>query len=560
MTDNQDETPTQESSSPDVQAAADQMVQDVLAQARASLAQEAGVSPDQALVPVNPLSLVQAGMVADSALQTGTQDPLTVDLVPSLPPLPDQHLAGDLYDERLWKRVQNGFPDLKESIKTAGESTEWNKQLSLDVFRSLYFMEPDLQDVREEYQTVAQALDETFKTSEYQEMHALTQLDPINAGMGAMSYIEALSKAIGEEEKRQQETQEGDGEGEGEGQPGQGGIPGGGFGQAVRQAARKAAQQALQTINETQQALDTFSGGKNPLGQGWGLGAGSENLSGNIQNRIQLAKKVRNNERLRRIARLCGRMLSIADAAQKRKTNRPVSEVYRVGKGKSLERVIAADRTLLAHPLSRKLMLRKFLESDLRVYDLRATEKVGRGPIIVTIDESGSMDGLPIDWAMALVLTLLSLASAQKRDLRVIHYGSRQELLVEDYPKGQGTPDQVMKTCLHFFGGGTEYEPWMQKALEAINESQYAKADVIHISDGICGISDQFKQTWMETKKAKDFRVQTIMVATGYRGSYGYSYQHELDFLRSFSDDVTVIDTNKLESGDRDLLDQTLSL
>lgn len=513
--------------------------------------------PQESLPALNPIAAIQAGMVSDAAIPAAGAESPVHDLTPELE-LPRQAFQGSIYDERLYSRVQSALPDLREVLKKADEQVQYGQNLGLDLFRSLYFVEPQEQEVAKDYQPYSDAIKEARSTPEFAEVAAYTQLDGFNAGLAMGSFVEKLAEELAKQEEEQKKAEEAAEEGEeGDGQPAPG--LGMGFGQAMRNAARQAAQAARATLQDQQAAEEAFSGGKDKLGQGWGAGTGAENLTGNMQARVKLAQKLKNNQRLRQIARLVGRMKAIADTAQKRKTTRPVSEVYSIETGRNLSRVISPELARLHQPQLRKVFMKDYLEGNLRQYALRSTEKVGKGPIVVAIDESGSMGGLPLDWAMAVFLVFLSLAAAQKRDLRVIHYGYGNELLVEDYPLGKGTPEQVIKTCLHNFGGGTEYEGWMKLSLEAIETSTYKRADVIHISDGICGLNEDFRKHFMEVKKEKDFRVQSIYIGTSYYGRYN-AHTHEVDFLRTFSDDVTAIDTSKLEKEDGALLEQTFTV
>jgi uncharacterized protein with von Willebrand factor type A (vWA) domain len=69
-------------------------------------------------------------------------------------------------------------------------------------------------------------------------------------------------------------------------------------------------------------------------------------------------------------------------------------------------------------------------------YDLIGHETEGQGPIIIAIDESGSMTtdygGMTGEvWSKAVMLALLSIARLQKRDLAVIHFSGPDDLRVD---------------------------------------------------------------------------------------------------------------------------------
>jgi uncharacterized protein with von Willebrand factor type A (vWA) domain len=92
-------------------------------------------------------------------------------------------------------------------------------------------------------------------------------------------------------------------------------------------------------------------------------------------------------------------------------------------------------------------------------YDLIGHEPQGQGPIIIAIDESGSMTtdygGMMGEvWSNAVMLALLSIAWLQKCDLAVIHFSGPDDLRVDLFPKGQATPTEVIASASFFFNGG----------------------------------------------------------------------------------------------------------
>jgi uncharacterized protein with von Willebrand factor type A (vWA) domain len=150
-------------------------------------------------------------------------------------------------------------------------------------------------------------------------------------------------------------------------------------------------------------------------------------------------------------------------------------------------------------------------------YDLIGHEPEGQGPIIVAIDESGSMmtdyGGLTGEvWSKAVMLALLSIARLQKRDLAVIHFSGPNDLRLDLFPKGEATPAEAITCAGFFFNGGTVFEPWMERALELVDESRFEKADVICISDGITSISPEAQAEWMKRRAERSMRVYGVLI------------------------------------------------
>jgi uncharacterized protein with von Willebrand factor type A (vWA) domain len=115
-------------------------------------------------------------------------------------------------------------------------------------------------------------------------------------------------------------------------------------------------------------------------------------------------------------------------------------------------------------------------------------------------------------WSKAVMLALLSIARLQKRDLAVIHFSGPNDLRVDLFPKGQATPAEVIACASFFFNGGTVFEPWMKKALELVDGSQFEKADVICVSDGIGDVSPEALAEWTKRRAERGMRAYGALI------------------------------------------------
>ncbi len=154
----------------------------------------------------------------------------------------------------------------------------------------------------------------------------------------------------------------------------------------VRRAARQGLQQAEGIIDEANAAINTFSGG---YGTGQGFGKGGQPLT--TKDKIALAQRVGQSKRLQQLAQLCGRFTRIALAVQRSRVQHPPDEVTNITFGDDLELVLPSELVLLADPELEDLFFLRFAEKSLLQYELIGSEKQGRGPIIVALDESYSM-------------------------------------------------------------------------------------------------------------------------------------------------------------------------
>lgn len=439
-----------------------------------------------------------------------------------------QVIRASSYDDYLFDCMRRDVPQLGQALEQHGASYGETDLLAQDIFNSLYKPLPEVQEVDEAHQHHQRAIEEMLSTSDWQKLHAYTQLDPFATSLATAALSEQVVTMVQQLQQEKPDEQESR--------------------QKMRNASRRGARQAQKTINEAHRALDTFGGGDDEIGGGWGSGAGGGGRSGNIRTRVERARKVLDSHQLRRIAELAGRIRLIAANAQRKRVDHAADEVYGVSLGNDVSWLLSGELGLLASPKLKALFYRKLLERGLLQYWLSGHEPQGRGPIVLAIDESGSMSGLRIAWAMAVFLAFLSIAAKQKRDIRLIHFASSSELLVEDYPLGQGTPEAVMDSALHFFNGGTDYDEWMDKSLESILSSDFARADVVVISDGECAIDPARRKRWLQVKRDRGFRSFGILI-----GSHGGG-----SVLRQICDEVVHLSEANVDDGE--VLSQAFSI
>jgi uncharacterized protein with von Willebrand factor type A (vWA) domain len=212
--------------------------------------------------------------------------------------------------------------------------------------------------------------------------------------------------------------------------------------QEVRRAVRAGLAEAISEIEQTNDAIKAFGA----LAGGYEIGFSAENGSGgrnslSTREKIGIAQQVSRSPKLQRIAAVCGRFTRIALGQQKTRVKHPPDEITSITIGDRIERLLPSEIALLSDSATEDLFYLKFAERNLMQYDLIGHEPEGQGPIIVAIDESGSMDadygGMTGEvWSKAVMLALLSIARLHKRDLAVIHFSGLGDLKIDLFPKG----------------------------------------------------------------------------------------------------------------------------
>jgi uncharacterized protein with von Willebrand factor type A (vWA) domain len=287
--------------------------------------------------------------------------------------------------------------------------------------------------------------------------------------------------------------------------------------QNVRRAVRKGLAEAMAEAGQADDAIKAFGGGYDN-GFGAENGAGGRN-SLSTKEKIVIAQQVGKSAKLQQIAAVCGRFTRIALQQQKTRVKHPPDEITSITTGCEIERLLPSEIALLADPDLEDLFYLRFAERGLMQYDLIGHEPEGQGPIIIAMDESGSMTtdygGMTGEvWSKAVMLALLSIARLQKRDLAVIHFSGPDDLRLDLFPKGEATPAEVIACASFFFNGGTVFEPWMEKALELVDGSQFEKADVICVSDGISDVSPEAQAEWGRRRAERGMRAYGALIGS----------------------------------------------
>ncbi|MBE0525096.1 MAG: VWA domain-containing protein [Methanosarcinales archaeon] len=272
--------------------------------------------------------------------------------------------------------------------------------------------------------------------------------------------------------------------------------------QKIRQAMRSAELDAIRDVKETSELMEAW--GTEP-GQLTQLPA---------EQRLELAQKLAGKDKLKKLAGMLGRFRRMAIHSQKTKINHGLDEVHDMETGSDLEKVLPSELVNLRHPLLKKQFQRKFTEGQLLQYQLRGREKAGKGPIVCCVDSSGSMGGDNELWAKAVALALLEIAQMQKRAFAVIFFGSESDPLeiIEVHKGEQNIIDKVIQIAEYFLNGGTDFEKPLNAAIELIEKTEFKKADIVFVTDGHCGVSDEWLQEFVRRKAEKETRIHSVLV------------------------------------------------
>ncbi len=363
--------------------------------------------------------------------------------------------------------------------KLRGEKKDRFNELSLQAadFHAAVF-EPDPQlakncaDPRRH-----QFMQQLLETAEYKALHQDTMLDEAASEMAGAAFAKqwtVLSKEAPQE----------------------------GFAGEMQgmKAAGQALSQAKQQVNEMRDAQDA-------------LGAGAGALS--AKEFGDLFKKVRKDQRLRQIIALAGRYRRLAQAKQRSKTLHGRDDMVGVVLDGDIARLLPQELVSLCDPDLELDAMRRIVERQAMCRDYRGIESVAKGPIVVVVDESGSMDGDKIHTAKALALALAWVARQQQRWCCLVGFSDDHEGHFHVCLPSKPDTDGLMAWLEHFYGGGTNPTVPLATVPGKWNtplQCPKGKTDMILITDGLLHVDANMEKGFLAWKALEQVKLITMII------------------------------------------------
>lgn len=200
-----------------------------------------------------------------------------------------------------------------------------------------------------------------------------------------------------------------------------------------------------------------------------------------------------------------------------------------------LERMLGSEAMQIRHPVLHKLWRAKLAESRLLTYQSEAVlidlvpdvhgrarqrsapqpQRLERGPIILAIDTSGSMQGAPENIAKAVVLEALRTAHREQRGCLLIAFGGPDEIVERDLRPTERPHeglDGLFALLGQSFDGGTDVQAPIERAVQRVREARWSSADLLIVSDGEFGCTPATLEHLEEARHELGLRVQGVLV------------------------------------------------
>lgn len=207
------------------------------------------------------------------------------------------------------------------------------------------------------------------------------------------------------------------------------------------------------------------------------------------------------------------------------------SEARGLVRSDELTRMLPSEATLLLHPTLRMLWHARRAERGLLTYRLEGMEWVvseqetledaantketirpERGPILVCLDTSGSMSGLPETIAKALTLEAMRVAHREGRQCYLYAFSGPEQVLEYELSLSPDGLTSLLSFLSMSFHGGTDVDAPMLRAMERLEQETWKRADVLMVSDGEFDVPASVVQRVEEARQEHQVRMQGIQI------------------------------------------------
>jgi uncharacterized protein with von Willebrand factor type A (vWA) domain len=204
----------------------------------------------------------------------------------------------------------------------------------------------------------------------------------------------------------------------------------------------------------------------------------------------------------------------VAQSKQRQKAAHGADEVVGVEPGGDLTRVLPSELVKLTSPELELDTLRRLAERQILCREVRAAEPVGRGPVLVCVDESGSMEGEKAHAAKALALALAWVARRQRRWAGLVAYSGDSGERLLALPPGRWDEAALAGWLTAFLGRGSDLDVPLRELPRMYTQigAPEGKTDVVLVTDCRCRVPPAVRDAFLAWKKSASARVLTLFV------------------------------------------------
>ncbi len=468
----------------------------------------------------------------------------------------------DRFDKRSYQEALTESSGLRSQRNWATREFDYAGNFLEDLFFSLLQGDPLVRGRHEmdgKYVPNREMVARFLGSTEWQELRGETAHHVLTSAMAMLSMneqirsaLEAMQRARDLAEEAQQAQEAADAAQAAAGTDGEGtdGEDGDGTGESV-EALVEAAAKAKQIAADAAEAAAAGMGPalrsaaakateeikeENDLASAFGVEPGQLKRM-DLSERAALMERLRRN-RLVKFLDLIGAMRAMADAQWRRQVRGVPSQIAGITLGNDLTRVVASELVNLKVPALRMDFMRRYAEHGLMQWDVHDNERQGKGPIVLVVDESGSMESRDIGgvtreaWSKALALGISEIAKRQGRKFYYVGFSSPgQQWQIPDRD-GEWTLESTLAMAEHFYSGGTHYERPLGLALGMAQhwfDQGRTRADIVFVSDDAYqDIAPAFLEEWREARARMSIGCHGVLIGA----PESLAMQHLCDSVR----------------------------
>src|SRR5205085_9702262 len=161
-------------------------------------------------------------------------------------------------------------------------------------------------------------------------------------------------------------------------------------------------------------------------------------------------------------------------------------------------RLLPHELVKLAVPEFELDALRRLVERQCQCREYSATEPVAKGPIVVAVDESGSMEGEKAHTAKALALALAWVARRQRRWVALVAYSGDSGERLLALPPSRWDEAALMDWLAEFIGRGSDLDVPVRELPRYYAELRAPRGvtDVLFLTDAKCRLPAAVRDTF----------------------------------------------------------------
>ncbi len=324
-----------------------------------------------------------------------------------------------------------------------------------------------------------------FDTPGYRLLHAATRLDDTAAGIAAAHFAgqfaelakESASPALAHGMREEV---------------------------AALRAAGRAVAAAGEEVGELHEVVAAF-----------GLGPGSPGAADPAAI-AALYRRVRSDPSLGRVCDLAGRFRRVAQSKQRMKGVYGRDNVVGVEPGGDVGRLLPVELARLTVPEFELDALRRIAERQALCREYSAAEPSGKGPVIVSVDESGSMQGAKAETAKALALAVAWVARRQRRWVGLVAYSGDSGERLLALPPGRWDEHALTDWVSAFLGRGSSLDVPVRELPDYYRRlgAPAGVTDILFVTDAQCRIPADMAARFNAWRRSVKARVVSLIVGS----------------------------------------------